>query len=144
MSCHKHPLCCFLLMLFGMAPDTPCGLMMYSGADGPQSCAALLLPGGATTSTLGLSLLQKPVREHWTEPSRARMFCGTLSCCSKNMKATESNLKLSGERLGLLAFQQGSVIRKPRHSHQKAFLKKTVIIAVLCHERTLYSPVGKA
>lgn len=62
---------------------------------------------------------------------------------SKNMKATESNLKVPGRFSGREACAaaisvQGRVIRRPRHHHQKPFLLLgSSSLCILCHGRAV-------
>lgn len=92
------PLYWFLLMLFGVAPDTPCGLMCL-GADRHRSHVHPAAVRGNHNRYNGLSLLQKHSKERQPKPSSVNVLWNSLQL-SKNMPATEPNLQLPGRAPG--------------------------------------------
>lgn len=133
------PLYWFLLMLFGVAPDTPCGLMCL-GADGHQSRVS---PDAVSGNHNGYnrSLSSTETLEGCqSEPSSVDVLWNSVQLsktCRLQSQTSSCQAEPQGERPGLQPCQQ------------KPFLEadSEMVVAVLLHKRTersLYSLAGVA
>lgn len=138
-----YPLYWFLLMLFRLAPATPCGLMTYSCVDGHWSCVCPTAPSrnhdrynrshSSTETQEGASVQSPPVPGCSVELSRCpkirKLQNQTSSCqaASRGVGGREVCTAASSVR--------ERVIRRPKHGHQKPFLLLgPSSLHIVCHE----------
>lgn len=93
-----HPLYWFLLMLFRVAPATPCGLMTYLGANGHRSCVAPCCSQQKSRWVQWLSLFYRNRRKSIIRPGAPVSGC-SVELSPKLRKL--QNQKSQGVRQGL-------------------------------------------